>query len=73
MNVEPIPDRSPWTDGELATLRQLVSLELPMRYIARKMHRSEESVRLKAHDVGMAAMLHRPFTPHRSGAWLLRH
>ena len=51
------PARDPWSEGELATLRQLVGLELPMRVIARKLARPEQMVRQKAHRVAMAEMM----------------
>jgi hypothetical protein len=51
----PEPDR--WSEGDLATLRQLVRLELPMRVIARKLERPEQIVRQKAHRVVMAEMM----------------
>lgn len=47
-------DRDPWSEGEVATLRQLVRLELPMRFIARKLDRPEQMVRQKAHRMVMA-------------------
>ena len=47
-------DSKAWSQGNLATLRQLVRLELPMRVIARKLERPELAVRQKAHHMAMA-------------------
>ncbi len=55
MENRPEPDR--WSESDLATLRQLVRLELPMRVIARKLERPEQIVRQKAHRVVMAEMM----------------
>ena len=51
------PEQDRWSEGEIATLRQLVRLELPMRFIARKLERPEQMVRQKAHRVAMAEMM----------------
>jgi hypothetical protein len=56
-----------WTLADLATLRKLISLELPMRDIARKLHRPEEAVRQKAHRVAMADMKRCP--PIQANRW----
>ena len=51
------PARDRWSEGEVATLRQLVRLELPMRVIARKLDRPVQMVRQKAQRVVMAEMM----------------
>ena len=43
-----------WSANDLANLRRLVGMELPMRFIARKLRRPEETVRATAHRVAMA-------------------
>jgi len=48
---------SRWSDGDVMLLRKLIALELPMRFIARKLDRAEEAVRLQAHRVAMADMM----------------
>ena len=53
---QPINNRAPWSGDDLATLQRLIGLELPMRTIARKLNRSEEAVRQKAHRLAMANM-----------------
>ena len=53
-------NRAVWSEGDLAALRQMIGLELPMRDIARKLHRSEEAVRQKAHRIAMADMMRCP-------------
>ena len=60
-------DRLPWSSTELASLRKLIALELPMRVIARKLHRSEEAVRDKAHRVAMSDMMR--FTALPANRW----
>lgn len=42
-----------WSESDLATLRQLIDLDVPMRDIAQKLQRTEEAVRRKAHRVAM--------------------
>jgi len=54
MRFERANNRASWSDADLATLRQLIGLQLPMQVIARKLQRSEEAVRVKAHRVAMA-------------------
>jgi hypothetical protein len=56
MRLERPNNRASWSETDLATLRQLIGLQLPMRVIARKLQRSEEAVRVKAHRVAMADM-----------------
>ena len=58
------PLRDRWSDSDIATLRQLVRLELPMRFIARKLDRPERLVRQRAHRMVMAEMT---AVPRRSG------
>ncbi len=53
-------NRAAWSEDDLAILRQMIGLELPMRDIARKLDRSEEAVRQKAHRVAMADMIALP-------------
>jgi hypothetical protein len=53
-------NRAAWSEDDLAILRQMIGLELPMRDIARKLHRSEEAVRQKAHRIAMADMIAMP-------------
>ena len=67
-----IPDRAAWSEGELATLRQMIGLELPMRYIARKLRRSEEAVRQKAHRVSVADMIYCNVVQHGRANGILR-
>ena len=50
-------DRAVWSAGELATLRQLVRLELPMRVIASKLERPVQAVSQKAHRIVMAEIM----------------
>ena len=45
-----------WSKRDLDLLQHLVGLELPMRSIARRLGRPEESVRRKSHKVAMARM-----------------
>jgi hypothetical protein len=45
-----------WSDRDLKLLQHLVSLEVPMRHIARRLGRPEESVRRTSHIVAMANM-----------------
>ena len=45
-----------WSDRELATLRQLVALELPMRFIAKRLGKSEKGVRVRAQQLAFATM-----------------
>ena len=52
-------DRDRWSESDRAMLRQLVKLELPMCFIARKLDRPERTVRKEAHRVAMAEMLGR--------------
>lgn len=49
-------NRAAWNEADLATLRQLVRLELPMRVIARKLDRTEEAVRQKSQRLALAEM-----------------
>ena len=51
--------RERWSEGDRAMLRQLVKLELPMSFIARKLERPEQMVRKEAHRAAMAEMLGR--------------
>ena len=61
MNLyKPIADCLPWSDAELSSLRQLIGLELPMTYIAQRLHRSPTAVRRKAQGVAIADMLRCP-------------
>ena len=50
-------NRERWSDSDRAMLRQLIKLELPMCFIARKLERPEQMVRKEAHRVAMAEML----------------
>ena len=52
-------NRDRWSENDRAMLRQLVKLELPMSFIARKLERPERMVRKEAHRVAMAEMLGR--------------
>ncbi len=51
MAKNPAKHGSPWTSGEVNTLRQLVKKGTATRMIASKMKRSFESVRSKAKDL----------------------
>lgn len=62
-----LSDRLPWAASELAELRRLIALELPMTHIARKLNRPEQQVRRTAHRVAMADMLRMPPPPP---AWI---
>lgn len=46
-----------WNEADLGTLRLLVGLQIPMRDIACKLQRPEETVRQEAHRVAMADMI----------------
>ena len=63
--IDPVAFREAWTADDVAALRLFVGLELPMRYIARKLHRPEEVVRLKAHRTAIADMMGGPVPPGR--------
>jgi hypothetical protein len=56
MRLERPNNRASWSESDLATLRQLIGLQLPMHVIARNLERSEEAVRVKAHRVALADM-----------------
>jgi len=58
---------APWTPTDLDRLRKLIALELPMQFIAHKLHRPEEAVRAKAHRVAMADMMR--FTAPPDNRW----
>ena len=45
-----------WSERDLAVLRQLVGLELPMRFIASRLSRSEAGVRIQAQQMALTAM-----------------
>ncbi|HEY0630275.1 MAG TPA: hypothetical protein VGD23_13200 [Sphingomicrobium sp.] len=45
-----------WSERDLAVLRQLVGMELPMRFIASRLGRSEAGVRIQARQLALAAM-----------------
>ena len=45
-----------WSDRDLAILRQLVALELPMRFIAKRLGKSEQGVRVRAQQLAFATM-----------------
>ena len=53
----PANSYAPWSDADLSALRQLVGLELPMAYIARRLDRSLSEVRRKAQRVAIADMM----------------
>ena len=55
-----LEDRTPWNDVDLSILRQLIGMELPMTYIAQRLHRSASAVRRKAQTVAIGDMLHCP-------------
>ena len=54
---KPVADCVPWSDAELSALRQLIGLELPMTYIAQRLHRSPTAVRRTAQRVAIADMM----------------
>ena len=58
--VNVVDDRSLWTDVDLSILRQLIGLELPMTYIAQRLHRPASTVRRKAQQVAIDDMLRFP-------------
>ena len=68
-----LKDCAPWSDSELATLRQLIGLELPMTYIAGKLHRSTDIVRWQARRVAIAEMFGRPLIRVDRGHQLRNH
>lgn len=55
-----IEQRTVWSDAEVTRLRQMVNLELPMSYIARKLNRPEALVRHEARRVAIADMMRWP-------------
>ena len=59
MRLATMIHRNRWSDSDRALLRQLIKLELPMHFIARKLERPERMVRKEAQRVAMADMLGR--------------
>lgn len=55
-NVRSATNNAGWSERDLAVLRQLVGLELPMGFIARRLGRTEAGVRIQAQRMVLASM-----------------